>query len=114
MTSARRHLLRQDGNSQRRVEIAALEVGIQPGSPRAADILVPRTKWERVRRKMDRLRRKWGLCLVGGKAAPPSRPTTAGKEKKSETGLEGLEDIAESEDEDSDMEDVLPSVEVGK
>lgn len=112
MTSARRHLLRQDGSLDRRVQIAALEAGIQPGSPRAADILVPRTKWERVRRKMDRLRRKWGLCLVGGKSTLPPPPTPARKTQKLATGLEGLENVAESEDEDSETEDMLSSMEV--
>ena len=105
----------QNGSLDRRVQIAAVEAGIRPGSPMAAEILVPRTRWERVRRKMDRLRRKWGLCLPGGKGAPPPS-TIAKKEKKWPTGLEGLEDIAESEDEDedADMGDVLPSIEVEK
>ena len=112
MNSARRHLHRQDGSLDDRVRIAAMEAGIQPGSPRAADILVPRTKWERLRRKMDRLRRKWGLCLVGRKIASSRPPRAARKEQKVATALEGLEDVAESEDGDADTEDELPSVEV--
>ncbi len=117
MLKARRHLWGNHSISKGNVAFTSLRVGIKPGSHRAAEIVVLRSRWERVRRKMEILRRRWGLRLVTGDVGETLSPPAVvpGKAIKVAKGFEGLEDIAEAEDEGDEngvMENVLLSIEV--
>ena len=98
MVSAKEHVVVAGDKPDGGVAFAAPEVGIQPGSPRAAEIEIPRTGWERVQKKMEKMKRRWKLQQESPK-----------KGLKRKTGMEGLEDLLDEEEDDEGMGNVLPS-----